>query len=53
MPKKPKKEKKVDEHALLFAVKIVFSLALAFMVALGVDMYHAVQFVSELYGQSV
>lgn len=49
MSKKLKREKKVDEQALLFAVKIVFSLVLAVLVALGVDAYHAVQFVGQYF----
>ena len=48
-----KKEKRIDEHALAFALKLVFSLALAFVVALGTDMYHAVQAIGKLYGGSV
>ncbi len=53
MAKKQKKEKKMDEHALGFAVKIVVSVVSVFLFALGMDIYHAVQAIGKLYGGSV
>lgn len=49
----PKTERKVDEATLIFAVKIVASLVLVFVMAIGMDIYHAVQAVSQLYARSI
>lgn len=37
----PKTERKIDEAALIFAVKIVVSVTLIFVFAIGMDIYHA------------
>lgn len=48
-----KKEKKLDEYALGFAVKVVASVVAVFLFALGMDIYQAVQAIGALYGGSV
>ena len=48
-----KTERKIDEATLIFAVKIVVSLALVFIVAIGMDIYHAAQAIAKIYARSI
>lgn len=46
----PKKEVRPDTYAWFFAAKIYIAVALVFVVAIGVDAYHAVQAIGNMYG---
>ncbi len=48
-----KKEKKLDEQILLFAVKVTCLTSFAFLVALGMDIARAARFIASLYATSV
>lgn len=46
----PKKKKREDEEVLQFALKLVGSLVVAIIVAVGIDISHALNALAKFYG---
>lgn len=48
-----KRPKKIDEEIIQLAFKLTFITSAAFLVALSMDIYHLVQFVSQHYARNI